>query len=362
MEPLAIFHTSGSTGFPKPIGITNGTMAACDAYQRSQVLGCAPSQVEIFKGKRVYAALPPYHAAGMFHLLAIPTFYGSIAVLGPPVAPTAAVAIDVHEHGNVEISILRPDILAGITNVPGYLERLGRLDFVMNAACALPRHIGDKIAMKTSVTTYMGSTETMLVSLEMPNQEDWEYITPSDIMGIEFRHHHEDLYELFIVRDPRYEQCQAIFYTFPYLNEYSMKDLYSKHPTKPRLWRYRGRVDDVIQLSNGRKFLPAAMESAVASHPNVKTSLALGHARAKVALLLEPRDPSLLGDQTGLLESVWPTVDVANRAYPQYATVSRDCILFTTQAKPMLRTAKGTIRRMQMSKEYEKELDLVLGA
>ncbi len=359
MEPFAIFHTSGSTGFPKLIAITHGTMAACDAYQSAHIFGYARTQVELFKGKRVFAGIPPYHAAGMFHLLATPTFYGSIPVIGPSTAPTAALASEILEHGDVNILILRPDVLGEIADEPGWLERLGTLDYVMNASCVLPKHIGDKIATKTSVTTYMGATETLLVPLELLDRQDWEYITPSEVMGAEFRHHHGDLYELFIARHPNLKACQAIFYTFPHLQEYSMKDLYSKHPTEPRLWSYRGRVDDVIQLSSGYKILPAAMESAVASHPDVKTAVVLGQARKKAALLIEPRDESLLADRTRLLDSVSPSLEAVNQAYPEHARVSKNRVIFATPAKPMVRTAKGTVQRVAMSKVYEEELDQV---
>lgn len=76
MEPFAIFHTSGSTGFPKLVVITHGGLAACDSYQNAHVFGYARTQVDIFNGKRIFAGLSPYHAAGMFHLLAMPIFYG----------------------------------------------------------------------------------------------------------------------------------------------------------------------------------------------------------------------------------------------------------------------------------------------
>ncbi len=46
----------------------------------------------------------------------------------------------------------------------------------------------------------------------------------------------------------------STWWTFPEIKEYSMKEVYVKHPTKRNLWRYVGRKDDVIVLSNGEKF------------------------------------------------------------------------------------------------------------
>lgn len=81
----------------------------------------------------------------------------------------------------------------------------------------------------------------------------------------------DGLYELFLVRDPKLSRYQGIFSTFPHIQEWSMGDLYSRHPDplKPFLYRYRGRKDDVIVLNNGEKVSPALMEAALQSSPLV---------------------------------------------------------------------------------------------
>ena len=356
-EPFAVFHTSGSTGFPKIVTITHGAVAACDAFQNAHVVGYARTHVGIFKGKRVFAGVPPYHAAGTFHLLAMSTFYGSIPVIGPIHTPTPALASKILEYGNVNILILRPDVLGKLADDPCCLDRFESLDYVMNAACVLPKSIGDKVAAKTSVMSYMGATETLLIPFELLGQQDWEFFAPSKILGAEFRHHHADLYELIIVRHPDLKAYQAIFYTFPHLEEYSMKDLYSKHPTKPYLWRYRGRVDDVVQLSNGRKILPEAMETRVTGLPDVKTAVVLGQAREEPALLIEPQEEQPIEDRTQLLNSISRSLEVVNQASPKHARVSTDHVLFTSSAKPLIRSVKGSVQRAVTSKVYEEELD-----
>lgn len=66
------------------------------------------------------------------------------------------------------------------------------------------------------------------------NRDDWEYIClcPS-YNGIEFRRTNptSNLYELIFVKDLRLDIFQSIFKVFPTLDEYSMNDLYSPHPT-----------------------------------------------------------------------------------------------------------------------------------
>lgn len=69
---------------------------------------------------------------------------------------------------------------------------------------------------------------------------------------------------------------QAFLQTFPEQDEVAIKDLYSKHPTKPDRWLYRGRADDVIVLSNGEKVNPLDMEACINSNPAVKAALVVG--------------------------------------------------------------------------------------
>lgn len=75
----------------------------------------------------------------------------------------------------------------------------------------------------------------------------------SPVLGVEYRQVSEHLYEQVIVRKPELRLYQSIFGTFPHLQEWPMKDLYSKHPTKDNVWLYRGRADDIIVYTTGEK-------------------------------------------------------------------------------------------------------------
>ena len=360
-DPFVACHTSGSTGFPKLIIPTHGTMAACDAFQNFPAKGYPPTFVEAMKGKRVFAGVPPFHGAGICLRLAMPIYYDCTAVEGPLVPLTADVVNEVHKHGNVSISILRPAIWEGIAENPEYLDQLSSLEYAMNVACVLPKDLGDTIATKTSLMSFMGATEAMILPVEYPDKEDdWQYWSFSQCMGAEFRHFHEDLYEMVMVRNPQYRDYQAVFFTFPEKQEYRMKDLYSPHPTKPGLWMYRGRADDVIVLMDGKKMHPTTMETIISRHPDVRSAMVFGQARLKLALLLEARDPSAsvtADDKERLLDCIWPTVERANQMYGDAFAISRDHILFTAPGKPMVKTGKGGVQRIDTMARYEDEID-----
>ena len=362
-DPFVACHTSGSTGFPKLITPTHGTMAACDAFQNFPAKGYPPTFVEAMKNKRVLAGVPPFHGAGICLRLAMPVYYDCTAVEGPLVPLTADVVNEVHKHGNVSISILRPATWEGIAETPEYLDQLSSLEYAMNVACVLPKDLGDKIATKTPLMSFMGATEAMILPVEYPDKEDdndWQYWAFSECMGAEFRHFHEDLYEMVMVRNPKYRDYQAVFFTFPDKHEYPMKDLYSPHPTTPGRWIYRGRVDDVIVLMDGKKMHPTTMESIISSHPRIRSAMVFGQARQKPALLLEAADSSAAAnkdDRERLLDCVWPTVERANRRYGDAFAIERYHVLFTGVGKPMVKTGKGTVQRIDTIVQYEDEIN-----
>lgn len=357
-HPFVALHTSGSTGLPKLIVPSHGTMAASDTYQLMASLGHSPTMVEALRGKRVFVGLPPFHAAGLFMLLAMTTYFDVIPVLGPLVPLTAEIVNQVHIYGDVKVTTLAPTIVEDIVNTPEYFENLKRLDYVMYGGGPLSKEAGDLVSQKTAVISLMGSSETMLLPTVISGKEDWQYYAFSPCMGAEFRHHWENLYEMVIVRKAGFGHSQAIFYTFPDLQEYSMKDVYSKHPGKPGLWLYRGRSDDVIVFSTGEKINPLTMEGVIGIHPDVSSALVVGQGRFQSALLIEAKRPPItLDEQETLLEDIWPAIERANEDCPAHGKILKHLVLFATAEKPMLRAGKGTVQRMSTVELYKEELD-----
>ena len=358
-DPFVTCHTSGSTGFPQLITATHGTLAGCDAFQDLPAKGLPSTSVEAMRGKRVLAGVPPFHGAGLFIRLAMPVYYDVTAVEGPLTPLTADVANEMHTYGDLDISILRPAVWEEIAENPDYLNQLSSLEYAIYTACAMPKDLGDKIVAKASIMSFIGSTESMLYAIEYPDKEDWEYYAFSECMGADFRHFHEDLYELVAVRNPKYQDHQSIFFTFPEKQEYPMKDLYSPHPTKTGLWLYRGRADDVVVLMDGKKMHPVVMEEIITSHPDIRSTMVLGQTRLRPALLLEAKNARLVSteDKESLLDRIWPTVERANQRYVEALRITRDHVVFTTPGKPMVRTSKGSVQRIDTMLEYEDEID-----
>ena len=178
-----------------------------------------------------------------------------------------------------------------------------------------------------------------------------------DLKGVEFREVGEGLYEQFMVRHPSTDPYHATWYTFPDQPEYSTKDLFSKHPTKPNLWFYEGRSDDVIVFSNGEKFNPSGMEATLRTHPDVSRVIVVGQARFEPAALIELNAPPSDEGKKHLLESFTPYLIKVNETAPAYAKLQRDHLAFTTREKPMILADKGTVKRTPTAKAYDEEIE-----
>lgn len=357
-DPFVALHTSGSTGLPKLIVPTQATISATETYGHMSSLGSPPTIIELFKGRRILVALPPFHSAALYMQLAIPSFIDFIPVLAPLVPLTADVVDTIHGLGDVNGSCVAPSIIEDIVNTPAQLERLSKIDLLMFGGGQLSKAAGDEVLKKTLIFSNIGSTEAMTLPTEPAGGEDWQYYGFSPCLGAEFRHQWEDLYEMVIVRKKEYESSQPIFKTFPDLQEYSMKDVYSQHPTKPGLWRYRGRSDDVIVFSNGEKINPVTMEEIVSRHRDFSAAIVIGNGRFQSSLLVEAKQPPVSSeDSERLLEDIWPTIQRANEGCPTHGRISRDFIFFTTPEKPLPRAGKGTVQKKRAEKLYQSELD-----
>lgn len=242
---------------------------------------------------------------------------------------------------------------------PPLLEAMAELKYVMAGGGVVTKAAGDAISTKTKILNVLGTTEFGAFSQKVIGPEDWQYIQFNPCGGIEFRHYSEDEYEMVVVRDKQLESKQTCFEIFPDLQELSSHDLFSKHPTKPDLWLYRGRSDDVIGFLNGEKANPVSMEGLISSLPEVRSALVIGQGRFEAALLVEPSGGSSLSidEKAAFIEKIWPTVQKANSQCPAHARVSKSHILFTTSEKPMSRASKGTVQRKLTIASYAAEID-----
>lgn len=345
-EPFVVLHTSGSTGPPKVINVTHGLYATLDFHQYLAT-GEQHLNVREWANRELFITLPPFHAAGL-NFFGWSVFHGTILILGPADQPPSVSTIERALDLNLaKAGVVAPSILEEFVGDSHALSKIARWSSVSFGGGPLSRAAGDALWEKTRVHNLLGSTEMNTLPEFVPaSKDEWPYHNFHPSLGIEFRQRQDNLHELVIVRHSRWRTEQAIFWTFPQLNEYCTKDLYEQHPGKPSLWAYRGRVDDIIVLSNGEKFCPAEAESIVTGHPDVKSAMVLGNNHAQSALLIELFNPVTEDELLGACRrSILQLVHQANRTLPQHAQIHASHIRILPPSQSFLRSPKGEVRR-----------------
>ena len=190
--------------------------------------------------------------------------------------------------------------------------------------------------------------------------EDWSYVCINPLLnGIEMRPV-ADLFELVYVRNPDCAQFQGVFKIFPHLLEYSMRDLYSRHPTKPHHWRHESRKDDIIVFQSGSKFNPMLHERTIAMHPRIHACLLVGTGKDRPAAIIELH-PQYYTEETSvqksLLKEIWPNVRKANDVADTSGQLEQRYVIFAKSTKPFKMGLKDTVQRYATTRLYEQEIE-----
>lgn len=372
LDPWIIFHTSGTTGLPKPITYTNLMMTSIDAA-RTMPDADQGTILDHFANSRWYTPLPSLHFVGMTMALQMTVFLQTIMVLGPVSAPpTAQVISQIFQHGGVVATILPPSLLEDLCAIPDSLALIrSQLKYVYFGGAPLPKAVGALIAPYVKLMPAIGSTEAGAYFVEVRNddtnpEEDWSYYSFRPGMGCVFEPRTESgLYELVLRRQGKYERWQQIFHVYPTIDEFPTKDLWIKHPMREGLWEYAGRSDDMVILSHGRGLNAAKMEATIEEHAGIKAALIGGEGRKKPFLILElasnahraeeesEEDPAAPGS---VIDALWPAVEKANQLCSELVQLSKPLTMLTSPSRPFLRTAKDTVARRDSLGLYEEEI------
>ncbi|KAI4106268.1 MAG: hypothetical protein L6R37_002250 [Teloschistes peruensis] len=361
-DPFALVHSSGTTGAPKLIRLSQGTIAA--AAYRKQSPEEYSTIFDLWTGLRVLLAVPLSIAAGIFCMLPLNIHYGWIVVLPPPIPITAELLDGVHRHANVQVSAALPKVYPDLVKHAQYLHNLSTLRYVAYSGAPYPLEAGTAMASRVHLVSLLGSSETGPIPTELTDAEDWEYTKFAKSLPHRLDHVCDDLHELVLTRglestcsyDENSNECSAlgrrssqpVFCTFPDLVEYRTKDLYSKHNSKADLWRFRGRKDDLITLSSVsphelRRMFPKVLEDAVNAHPAIKAGVVVGNDKPRPALLVEPQETCSAEERQDYTQRlvddvIWPILMKVNPDYPEFCHITRSMIFFTAPGRPIPRT------------------------
>lgn len=258
-----------------------------------------------------------------------------------------------------------PYITQQIATDPVKLDFIsGRLNALGFGGANVSQTTGDTLARQVDLFNIYGSTENGLsLTLRPPGAsavDTWSCMEFHPKAGYVFRPMGDGRYEAVVIRDPLAEDEQPVFKVFPELKEWSTKDLFTPHATKPGVWVYDSRADDIIAFADGTLFSPREYEELISGHSDVRSALMLGSQRRQACLLVEldrAQDLAEAGGASTALDTLWPLISQANERCTRQSAVLKSHVLFTRPEKPLPRGSKETVRRAAAAQLYAEEME-----
>ncbi|KAK7033978.1 hypothetical protein VNI00_012605 [Paramarasmius palmivorus] len=182
-EDTALYiHSSGSTGFPKPIPITHRSVWGYTATCLLRELKDHPSPIRMGA-----MAIPAFHTLGFVLQIVYPLFGCITCTLFMPavldvendvlVMPTPTNTLDVMERTGTTMTIIFPTFLQIWSQEEESMRRLKSFDYVASAGGPLDQKSGDTLlANSVNLRTSYGATEFDMVThlrLHPGDEVDW---------------------------------------------------------------------------------------------------------------------------------------------------------------------------------------------
>ncbi|KZT07586.1 acetyl-CoA synthetase-like protein [Laetiporus sulphureus 93-53] len=358
--PALILHSSGSTAFPKPIVMSN---------QRVLEIVRSPCYGERDLCGVVFSlhSTPMFHAMGVMIAMWGPAAgitYAFFKPKSPPTVPSPDLTIQATKATQCDIIAAVPAMIEMWSRVPEYVDYFKTRQGLIYGGGPLSKEVGDFLASEgITIFNLYGSTEggPLTVILLAEVGMDWEYFKLPDCAKAHMIPQDDGSYEFILMTSDALHPA-VLNADANGVPSYATSDLLIRHPTKPGFWKIHGRTDDQIMHSTGEKTNPGPLEAMMNQDPHVHASIIFGRGRFQAGILVDPKreyqfDPS---DEKKLAEfrnKIWPTVEKMNEFAPQHSRLFKEMIMVSKPSKPFAYTAKDTVRRGVVLKEYDQEIN-----
>ncbi|CZS79161.1 unnamed protein product [Fusarium graminearum] len=342
--PGVVVHSGGTTsGLPKPISAPSGAWIAAVAGTdaKSHRLHTLPT----------FNTMPLYHTFGLgvlFRALRMGTRVSLLNSDRPLVAEAIFRGIDATESRCLTTV---PYVLKFLAEEVGGVEKLAKLDFVSVGGAAVPDDLGQSLidAGVNLKTTYGQSESGILMLPVIDEDKQWGWLEPMEHAEqyMRFEPAEGDLYHLVILPG----LASKTMSDRPD-GSYGTKDLFEKHPHKPRTWKFVARHDDMIVLSNGENANPVPLENSLMNNPNVVMAAAFGAGQESLGAIIIPSAHASNLAHEDLLKSIEPDLNLGNARMPAYARVSLDAVLIQPADTELPMTGKSTLQRALFYRQF----------
>ncbi|ORX40318.1 hypothetical protein BD324DRAFT_655201 [Kockovaella imperatae] len=356
-----IFHSSGTSGNPKPIPHKHHVSTASlprralpDEPHGPPPEPAAFTTTPLFHGG-VSDLLRAWMARSVLYL------YPTSEV--PITSRNVCLAVEACNRG-VETSRYRvnsflsvPYILSTLADDSSGVDLLKQMDLVSTGGAPLEKETGDKMVRQgIRLVSRLGSSECgFLLSSYRDFEHDleWDWLRNnsaySQALSFEPSPIRDGLFELVVGN----EWLSKTKSNRPD-DSYATGDLYRPHPSKPDVWQYAGRGDDVIVMSNGEKATPGFVEERLRRSKLIAEAIVVGSNRPSLGLLVFTDAP-----KDRVIAELQPILNEVNREQPSYAAIHPDaCLLLSGVAAldRIPRASKGTIQRGLVDQVFAQEI------
>lgn len=347
-----ILHSSGSTGFPKPIFLTNYQTLA--NFRKSF-------------GMRLFTISPLFHSHALMELGR--AFYTrATAYLGNHSLPvTYQNLLRALQASKPQQFSAVPYVIKLLAEKPEGIHELAQPKLVLYGGSSCPDDLGDRLVTQgVNLVGNYGATETgqIMTSFRPPGDNEWQYLRL-----------HQPVADFTLMDEisPGVFECVALdglpskgpsnsqppFCAKNPENSFRTADLFTRHadPKKSNYYKYLSRLDDRITLVNGEKVLPIPIEGRIRQEEVVRECVVFGFQRTVPgALIFRAADklPHLTDDE--FLDAVWPAVEAANARAETFSRLPRELVIVKGADVVYPRTDKGTFIRAQVYQQFDEDI------
>ena len=273
----------------------------------------------------------------------------------PSVITTGASVVELLKEASVASLMTVPYLLEEICLLPddrGVLA-LKNLRFVAFGGAPLKSTIGEKLAAAdVKLLNHYGSAEIgSLAPIFIPKSDyDWRYFRLRKDMNVRL--------EPAVVSGDEVKYYKLFVRPFGWKTTFEVQDQLVSSPYKPTTdFKPVGRNDDLLVLATGEKVWPHILEERLSANELVKVAIAFGDGRFELGVIVQPIMSLLPDEYENFKMLVWPVILEANSQMDTHARISsKDAIIITPTETVVPRTDKGTVRRKEVFKLFEKEI------
>ncbi|KAL8674569.1 MAG: hypothetical protein Q9168_001012 [Polycauliona sp. 1 TL-2023] len=369
-RPSIIVHSSGSTGVPKPIIHTNGSLLLI---------------------ARTYRLYPKYHLQNFYLLFGSSSIasnvvlssafpYGLATTFPPRQSPflpetilkcldtTAQLGFPIdclHSHPN-----LLDSISSHIETTTKDFSPLRKLKIVQPGGAPLGQHVAVKLLEEgVNLKQIYGSSELHILMRTYPHDRPNQRMESMRLIPLPGIDTHIDMepvggefYELVAHQG---FPCAAELWGSGLGTQvepgklFRTNDLFVKDEEVmgEGSWILKGRRDDMLILASGRANVSAVeVELAVKKEGDglVRAALLVGHGKEKVGLLVQVQEDR---DTEKLHKAMEDVVRRVNEGLREQARVDKDMVVILEKGKQLPVGVKGNVKRKEAHERFQEEID-----